>query len=416
MNAEIIAVGSELLTPSRVDTNSLYLTGELNRLGVEVVAKCVVGDDRDRLADAVHRALGRSGVVILSGGLGPTEDDLTREAVAQALDRKLVFHPEIADALTERFARARRKMAEINKRQAFVIEGAAILPNDRGTAPGQWVEESGAVAMLLPGPPHELKAMFERQCLPRLQRIVPPLAIRTLFLRVTGMAESDLDQLISPVYKNFTNPATTILAANGDLQVHLRARAATVAEADALLVEVGGPIEALLGDFLYSRNGDPLEVVVGQLLRTAHATVAVAESCTGGLLGARFTATPGSSDYFLGGFITYSNAMKVDLLGVSPEELEQHGAVSREVAEAMALGARRRTGATYALSVTGVAGPDAGGEAAPVGTVYVGLADASGTHVTHRLFFGDRERIRIFTAQMALDLLRRRMTGVRSAA
>ncbi|HTX38317.1 MAG TPA: competence/damage-inducible protein A [Bryobacteraceae bacterium] len=411
MNAEIIAVGSELLTPSRVDTNSLYLTGELNRLGVEVVAKCVVGDDRDRLAEAVHRALRRSGVVILSGGLGPTEDDLTREAVAQALDRKLVFHPEIADALTERFARARRKMAEINKRQAFVIEGAAILPNDRGTAPGQWVEESGAVAMLLPGPPHELKAMFERQCLPRLLRIVPPLVIRTLFLRVTGMAESDLDQLISPVYTKYTNPATTILAANGDLQVHLRARAATGAEADLLLAEVGGPIEALLGDFLYSRNGDPLEEVVGQLLRTAHATVAVAESCTGGLLGGRFTATPGSSDYFLGGFITYSNAMKVELLGVSPEALEQHGAVSREVAEAMAVGARRRTGATYALSVTGVAGPDAGGEAAPVGTVYVGLADASGTHVTHRLFFGDRERIRIFTAQMALDLLRRRMTG-----
>jgi nicotinamide-nucleotide amidase len=251
--------------------------------------------------------------------------------------------------------------------------------------------------------------MFERQCLPRLQRIVPPLAIRTLFLRVTGMAESDLDQLIAPVYKKYTNPATTILAANGDLQIHLRARSATVAEADALLAEVGGPIDALLGDFVYSRNGDPLEVVVGEMLRKARATVAVAESCTGGLLGARFTSTPGSSDYFLGGFLTYSNAMKVELLGVSPEALEQHGAVSRETAEAMAIGARRRTNATYALSVTGVAGPDQGGEAAPVGTVYVGIADAAGVHVTHRQFFGDRERIRIFTAQMALDLLRRRM-------
>ncbi|MGO9255242.1 MAG: competence/damage-inducible protein A [Bryobacteraceae bacterium] len=411
MNAEIIAVGSEMLTPARVDTNSLYLTGELNRLGVEVVAKCVIGDDRDRLADAVHLALSRSAVVILSGGLGPTEDDVTREAVAQALDRKLVYHPEIAEALAERFARARRKMAEINKRQAFVIEGAAILSNDRGTAPGQWVEESGGVAMLLPGPPHELKSMFERQCLPRLQRIVPPLAIRTLFLRVTGMTESDLDQLIAPVYKKYTNPATTILAANGDLQIHLRARSATVAEADALLAEVGGPIDALLGDFVYSRNGDPLEVVVGEMLRKARATVAVAESCTGGLLGARFTSTPGSSDYFLGGFLTYSNAMKVELLGISPEELEQHGAVSRETAEAMAIGALRRTNATYALSVTGVAGPDQGGEAAPVGTVYVGLADAAGVHVTHRQFFGDRERIRIFTAQMALDLLRRRLAG-----
>ncbi len=213
MNAEIIAVGSEMLTPQRVDTNSLYLTGELNNLGVEVVTKCVIGDDRERLADAVRRALSRSEIVILSGGLGPTEDDLTREAVAEALDRKLVFHPEIAEALEQRFAQYKRKMAEINKRQAFVIEGAHVLPNDRGTAPGQWVEESGAVAMLLPGPPHELKAMFERQCLPRLERIVPRLAIRTLVMRVAGMAESDLDQLIAPVYKKYENPVTTILAA-----------------------------------------------------------------------------------------------------------------------------------------------------------------------------------------------------------
>ena len=411
MNAEIIAVGSELLTPDRMDTNSLYLTGELNRLGVEVVGKCVVGDDRGRLADAVRLALSRSEILILSGGLGPTEDDVTREAVAQALDRKLIFHPEIADALAERFARARRKMAEINKRQAFVIEGAAILSNDRGTAPGQWVEESGRVAMLLPGPPHELKSMFERQCLPRLQRIVPPLAIRTMFLRVTGMAESELDELISPVYKKYDNPATTILAANGDLQIHLRARSKTAAEADALLAEVGGPIQALLGDFLYSRNGEPLEVVTGRLLRQAHATVAVAESCTGGLLGARLTLTPGSSDYFVGGFLTYSNALKIELLGVSPETLDEHGAVSKETAEAMAIGARRRAGASHAISITGIAGPDGGTEEKPVGTVYVGVADAGGVRVLHRQFFGDRERIRIFTVQMAIDLLRRRLLG-----
>ena len=411
MNAEIIAVGSEMLTPQRVDTNSLYLTGELNNLGVEVVAKCVIGDDRERLSDAVRRALSRSQIVILSGGLGPTEDDLTREAVAQALDRKLEFHSEIAQALEERFARMKRKMAEVNKRQAFVIQGAAILPNDRGTAPGQWVEESGAVAMLLPGPPHELKAMFEQQCRPRLARVVPRQVIRTLHMRVTGMAESDLDQTIAPVYTRYTNPATTILAANGDLQIHLRARCASVAEADALLAEVGGPIELLLGDRLYSRNGDPLEVVVGEMLRQRHATISVAESCTGGLLGDRFTSVPGSSDYFLGGFITYTREMKMELLGVPAEILETHGAVSKETAEAMAVGARRRTGSTYALSITGVAGPDAGGENVPVGTVYVGIADAAGTHVAHRQFIGDRTRIRVFTCQMALDVLRRRMLG-----
>lgn len=411
MNAEIIAVGSEMLTPQRVDTNSLYLTAELNNLGVEVVTKCVIGDDRERLADAIQRALSRSAILIVSGGLGPTEDDLTREAMALALDRKLVFRPEIATALEQRFLKLKRKMAEVNKRQAFVIEGAQVLPNDRGTAPGQWVEESGAVAMLLPGPPHELKSMFERQCLPRLTRLVPKQVIRTLFLRVAGMSESDLDQLIAPVYKKYKNPATTILAANGDLQIHLRARCATEAKADELLAEVGGPIELLLGDRIYSRNGDPLEAIVGELLRTLHATVSVAESCTGGMLGERFTSVPGSSDYFAGGFITYSNAMKVELLGVTPEILEEHGAVSKPTAEAMAVGARRRTNSTYALSITGVAGPNSGTVAAPVGTMYVGIADAAGTLVMHRQFLGDRQRIRVFTCQMAMDLLRRRITG-----
>jgi nicotinamide-nucleotide amidase len=407
MNAEIIAVGSEMLTPQRVDTNSLYLTAELNKLGVEVVMKSVIGDDRERLSDAIRRAVSRHEIIIVSGGLGPTEDDVTRDAVAQALDRKLIFHPDIAEALEQRFAAAKRKMAEVNKRQAFVIEGAAVLPNDRGTAPGLWLEESGAVIMLLPGPPHELKAMFERQCLPRLARVVPKQVIRTLFLRVTGMSESDLDSLISPVYGKYENPATTILAANGDLQVHLRARCDTVADADTLLAEVGGPIELLLGDRIYSRNGDPLEVVVGEMLRKNRATVSVAESATGGMLGERFTSAAGSSDYFAGGFITYTNAMKIELLGVTPETLAEFGAVSKETAEAMAIGARRRTNSTYAISITGVAGPDT--NSAPVGTMYVAIADAAGTQVMPRQFLGDRQRIRVFTCQMALDLLRRRI-------
>jgi nicotinamide-nucleotide amidase len=223
---------------------------------------------------------------------------------------------------------------------------------------------------------------------------------------------SDLDALISPVYKKYRYPVTTVLAAAGDLQVHLRARCDTEAEAAALLAEVAGPIEALLGDRLYSRTGDPLEVVVGALLRERHATVAVAESCTGGMLGERFTSTPGSSGYFLGGFITYSNALKQELLGVAAETLEQFGAVSQETAEAMAAGARQRTGATYAISITGVAGPDGGTEQKPVGLVYVGIADDAGTAVTHRRFPGDRARIRQFTTQFALDLLRRRIVGL----
>ena len=408
MNAEIIAVGSELLTPQRIDTNSLYLTDQLNSLGVEVTGKCVVGDDRERLAEAVRRAAERAQIVILSGGLGPTEDDLTREAVALALDRKLVFHPEISEQLEQRFARMRRTMAEVNRRQAFIIEGAEILPNDRGTAPGQWIDESEASILLLPGPPHELQAMFARQCLPRLERRVPRQIIRTLTLRVAGMPESDLDQLISPVYKRYENPVTTILANAGEIQVHLRARCGSEAEATTLLAEVGGPIELLLGDRIYSRSGEALEVVVGELLRKQHATLAVAESCTGGMLAERITSVAGSSDYFLGGLVTYSNRMKAQMLGVPEETLAKFGAVSKETAEAMAAGVRRRTGAHYGISITGVAGPGGGAEGAPVGTVYIGLADEGGCAVHHRQFLGDRARVRTFATTMALDLLRRR--------
>jgi competence/damage-inducible protein CinA-like protein len=328
--------------------------------------------------------------------------------VAAALDRKLIYHPEITEVLEQRFAQLKRKMVEVNKRQAFVVQGAEILANDRGTAPGQWIEDSGSHVMLLPGPPHEMKAMFTRQCLPRLARIVPRQVIQTLVLRVTGMPESDLDQLIAPVYKKYGNPATTILAAAGDLQIHLRARCSTEGEAAALLAEVGGPIELLLGDRIYSRNGQSLEEVVGDMLRERHNTLSVAESCTGGLLGERITSVPGSSTYFLGGFITYVNRMKVEWLGVPEDIIAEFGAVSKETAEAMALGARRRSGSTYALAITGVAGPDGGSEKKPVGTVYVGLADAAGCAVVHRQFFGDRTRIRQFATQMALDLLRRK--------
>lgn len=405
-DAEIIAIGSELLTPQRVDTNSLFLTEELNALGVEVTTKYVVGDDRNRLAETVRGAVRRSQIVILSGGLGPTEDDVTRDAVAQAIDRKLVFHTEIAAALEQRFIQMFRKMPEINKRQAFLIEGAEMLPNDRGTAPGQWVEDGGAWIILLPGPPHELKAMFTKQCKPRLERRVPKQYIQTLVLRVAGMSESDLDQTIAPVYKKYENPVTTVLAHAGDIQVHLRARCSSDREAAELLAEVGGKIDLLLGDRIYSRNSDPLEVVVGELLKKHHSTVAVAESMTGGGLADRISSTPGSSEYFVGGVVTYTKQMKVNLLGVPPE----FQPVSREMAQAMAIAVRRKTGATFGISITGNAGPTADEGDAPVGMVYVGVADVNGAHVTERQFLGDRLRIRAFTGQMALDLLRRHIS------
>lgn len=411
MNAEIIAVGSELLTPQRLDTNSLYLTERLNALGVEVVAKAVIGDDRARLRDAVQAALARSEIVILTGGLGPTEDDVTREAVAEALGRPLVWRQELADAIEARFRRMGRKMAEINKRQAYIIEGAEALSNDQGTAPGQWIEAGpGRYLMLLPGPPVELKSVFERECLSRLQRVVPPLAIRTRVFRVAGMPESDLDQLISPVYKRYTNPATTILAAPGDIQIHLRARAETAEQAQALLDELAPQIEALLGENIYSRNGEPLEAAVGALLVERGATLAVAESCTGGMLAERITSVAGSSRYFVGGLLVYNDEMKEKLLGISPELLAEHTAVSQPVAEAMAARVRQRTGASFGLSVTGYAGPEGGDAERPVGTVYIGLAAPEGTSARPFRFLGDRERVRRLATQSALDLLRRHLT------
>jgi nicotinamide-nucleotide amidase len=408
-DAEIIAVGSELLTSNRVDTNSLFLTDELNALGVEVRRKLVVGDDRARLSAAVREALGQADIVILSGGLGPTEDDLTRDAVAHALGRALVFRQDLCDAIEERFRRRQRKMAENNKRQAYLVEGAEALANPNGTAVGEWIEVERRVVMLLPGPPGELKPMFANECAPRLARLLPPQAIRARFYRVTGMTESDLDHLIAPVYTKFDNPATTILASPGDIQVHLRARTETAEEAERLLAEAGGPIEELLGDRIFSRNGDSLETVIGAQLRQRVATVAVAESCTGGMVAERITSVPGSSDYFLGGFLVYSDGMKQSLLGVDAALIERHTAVSAEVAQAMAEQARSRTGATYAVSTTGEAGPESS-TGAPVGTVYIGVAGPEGASETRKLNLpGDRARIRMFAAQAALDALRRRL-------
>ncbi len=405
LDAEIIAVGSELLTPGKLDTNSLFLTEQLNLLGVEVVKKSIVGDHRHRLAEAIRDALRSVSLVILTGGLGPTEDDVTRDAVASATSRPLVFDESIAASIAERFRRFNRVMAEINLRQAYLVEGAEILLNPRGTAPGQWLDHNGASILLLPGPPHELKPLFTEQCLPRLRQRLPPVSIRARMLRVAGMGESDLDALIAPVYTRYTNPSTTILAAAGEIHVHLRARCADEAEADALLDEVESQLAALLAERVYSRNGDSLEEVAGSLLLARNATLAVAESATGGLLAGRVTSVPGSSRYFRGGFLVYTDEMKTALLGVPASLIAEHSAVSEPVAAAMAERAAALTGATYALSVTGYAGP----EGEPPGLFFIGVASPAGVEVRRLQLPGDRNRVRAFAAQMALDLLRRKL-------
>lgn len=410
--AEIIAIGTELLTPQRVDTNSLIVTEHLNLLGVEVQRKQVIGDDRERLTEAIVDAMGRAHIVILIGGLGPTEDDVTRDAAAAALGRKLVLSLEQESVLINRFRQINRPMAKNNLRQAYLIEGAEALPNANGTAPGQFISTDRGALALLPGPPRELKAMVIKELMPLLQSVVPPQVIRVRSFRITGIGESDLDTLIAPVYSKYTNPVTTVLSAPGDLFVHLKATAETEDEADALLREVGNPIAALLGDRIYTENVDePLEAVIGRLLRKHRGTLAVAESCTGGMVSARLTDQAGSSDYFLAGYVTYSEAQKSEVLGVSPEMIRQNTAVSEAVAIAMADGAKKRSGATYALSTTGYAGPAGGTEFDPVGTVYLGIAGPAGTRVIRiRFGSGDRLRTRLLATQSALDLLRKTLS------
>ena len=413
MNAEIVAIGSELLTPFRQDTNSLYLTEKLNQLGVEVIFKTIVGDNREHLTGAASLAVSRAEIVIFMGGLGPTEDDLTREAVADALGLELHRDPAIITSLEQRFAARGWKMAPNNIKQADVITGATVLPNANGSAPGQWMsgkyEGRERIIMLLPGPPHELKALFEEQCLLRLRAKLPPQFIATRELKITGLGESLCDARVAPIYKLYTDVQTTILAGAGEIQLHLKSRAASLEAAQSRVDELVGKIEEELGDCVFSDNGDSMEQIVGYYLQMRNATLAVAESCTGGLLAERITSVSGSSRYFVGGAVVYSNQLKTGFADVPPELIDKCGAVSREVAAALAEGIRRRTGATIGLGITGVAGPTGGTDAKPVGLVFHALATDGATEVVERKFPGDRKHIRRFASQQALDMVRRKL-------
>jgi nicotinamide-nucleotide amidase len=413
VNAEIVAIGSEMLTPFRHDTNSLYLTEKLNQLGVEVIFKTIVGDSLDHLTSAASIAVSRAEIVIFMGGLGPTEDDLTREAVAEALGLKLHRDPAIIVSLEQRFAAHRWKMAANNLKQADVITGATVLPNANGSAPGQWMsgkyEGRERIIILLPGPPHELKALFEEQCLARLRAKLPPQFIATRELKITGLGESLCDARVAPIYKLYSDVETTILAGAGEIQLHLKSRAASLEVAQARVDQLVEKIEEELGDLVFSDNGDSMEQIVGYYLQMRNTTLAVAESCTGGLVAERITSVSGSSRYFVGGAVVYSNQLKTAFADVPAEMIEKHGAVSREVAGALAEGIRKRSGATLGLGITGVAGPTGGTAAKPVGLVFHALASDGGTDVVERTFAGDRKRIRRFASQQALDMVRRKL-------
>lgn len=407
MKAEIIAVGSELLTPYRLDTNSLFLTDELNKLGIEVTRKVIVGDDAAQLRDAFQEALKRAELIIAIGGLGPTEDDLTRETVAALLGRKLHQNDDILRGIQARFRKFGRQMPEVNVRQAMVPEGATPLENPRGTAPGLWMESEGHIIILLPGPPQELKPMFTAQVESRLAKLSPGVRLYTRELRVAGMPESDVEQRIAPIYTKYADAQTTLLAAPGEIQVHLRTWTADAAAANKLLDEMVERIVLALGEPVFTTQGESLEEVVANLLLRNNATIAVAESCTGGLVAERLTTIPGSSSYFLGGVVCYRNSVKSAWVDVPEELIEAKGAVSEEVACALADGIRRRSGAALGLAITGVAGPGGGNTEKPVGTVHVALANGASTKSREFRFPGDRERIRFQASQMALDLVRR---------
>ncbi|MDQ1388448.1 MAG: nicotinamide-nucleotide amidase [Acidobacteriaceae bacterium] len=413
VNAEIIAVGSELLTPFRMDTNSLFLTEQINQLGVEVVFKSVIGDDLQRLVAAAQHALFRSDIVIFSGGLGPTEDDLTREAVAEALGVALQRDESVLAAIEQRFASRGWKMSPNNAKQADVLDGAVVLPNPNGTAPGQWMsgkfDGRERIVILLPGPPHELKPLFEAECRERLRLKLPPAFLATRVLKVAMLGESQVDARVAPIYKRFGEVQTTILAGQGEIQLHFRSRAGTLDEAQARVDEAADAVEEELDDAVFSRNGESLEQIVGYWLQMRNATLAVAESCTGGMLGERITSVSGSSRYFVGGAIVYSNAAKTDLAGVPADMVERHGAVSREVAAALAEGIRYRCESTFGVGITGVAGPTGGTAEKPVGLVFHALASDGGTEVIERNFPGDRKRIRRFATTLALDMVRKKL-------
>ncbi len=414
MNAEIIAIGSELLTPYRQDTNSLYLTDKLNQLGVEVHFKTIVGDRRTDLVSAAHTALSRADIVLFMGGLGPTEDDLTRECVAEVLGRKLVRDQQIVEWLRARFAERGWKMPENNERQGDVIAGAEVLTNKRGSAPGQFVhikDEGGeAVIVLLPGPPGELMGMYEDQCVERLRKVLPARNIAVRELKIAMIGESAADKRAAAIYSQYKDVETTILAGTpGEVQFHLRAQADTPETAQNRVDELAAALEDEFDDAVFSTRGESMEKIVGYYLEMKAATLAVAESCTGGMLAERITSVPGSSRYFLGGAVVYDNTLKTGLADVPPLMIAEHGAVSGQVASALAEGIRARCKATLGVGITGIAGPGGATPEKPVGLVYTALADGTKTEVAERKFFGDRDRIRQWATQQALDMVRRKL-------
>jgi nicotinamide-nucleotide amidase len=422
MIAEIIAAGSEMLTPFRQDTNSLYLTDGLNDLGVQVAFKTIVGDNLSHLTSAALIALSRADIVIFSGGLGPTEDDLTREATAAALGIQLHSDNSILASLYKRFAARQMVMPPNNAKQADILDGATVLPNKNGSAPAQYLDTTildsngkpvRKILILLPGPPSELKPLFDNEVKPRLAASLPVRHLAKRTLRMALIPESHVDARTAPIYQQYADVETTILAGSGEIQLHFLCAKPTLAEAQSRVDELAEKVEAEMEEAIFSSHGESLEEVVLLNLGLRNLTLATAESCTGGLLAERLTAIPGSSRYFLGGAVVYSDALKTTFADVPATLVHDKGPVSPEVACSLAEGIRARTGASLGVSITGIAGPGPGATgpdaSKPIGLVYIALADAHDTQVKEFNLPGDRERIRLWASQHALELIRRHL-------
>jgi nicotinamide-nucleotide amidase len=412
--AHIIAVGSELLTPSRIDTNSLRITERLNAVGIAVAAKLVVGDDRDQIAAAIHDSLSHADVVIVTGGLGPTDDDLTREAAASVFGLELLEQTAIVDQIVQRFAARGLQMPEINRRQAMVPKGAEVLPNPRGTAPGLWIEDGLRRLLLLPGPPPEMEPMLDAWIQQHGTLLGAGMHLVRRVLKVANVSESHVEEMAQPEYAKWREAglplSATILAAPGQIELHLTATTSSREEADGVLDRaVNDLVEALHGHVFTTRD-ETLEEVVGRLLIESRSTIAVAESCTGGLLTSRLTDVPGSSEYLIGSVVAYSNSVKVEALDVPAALIEEHGAVSEPVAVAMADGVRARHRTMLGVGITGIAGPSGGSSAKPVGTVAIAISSPGRAEVRTQLFRGNRKQIKFWATQAALEHIRRFLT------
>lgn len=412
VEVELIAIGDEIVTGHTIDTNSAYIAGKLAEIGLSVVYKTSVGDNLKRMEEVIYQALKRVDIVITTGGLGPTDDDITKRVIVKVFKRNLVFHEDVLEDLKKRFEARGVKMPSINQNQALLPQGAIYLPNKTGSAVGIVIVEGGKIFVSLPGVPREMQIMVDEELKPFLESRVKHGSLRVIKLRTTGIIESALAEKIMPHIKTSESIRLAYLPSYGGVDLRIIASGATREAADKGAEKLAAQLRELAGKYIYGEGDDTLEKVIGELLKKRKETLATAESCTAGLLAGKITDVPGSSEYFDRGVVTYSNRSKMELLDVPEETIERFGAVSIQTAEAMAVGIREKADADYGVAITGIAGPEGGTEEKPVGTVFIAVSSAGGVNSKKFLMAKDRQINRSRSVYAALEMLRRTILGI----